>query len=100
MLQNLTIDSFRPLVGSEFFVEVAEEKRIPLALERVESLTEKGQMQPRKREPFSIVFSGPLDTFFSQQTLPLSHPSLGKVNIFVVPIARLENRYQYEAIFT
>lgn len=99
VLQDLTIDSFRPLIGSEFDLQLADGKHVALMLRRVDSLTEKG-MKARKREPFSIVFSGPPDAFLPQQTLPLSHARLGNLAIFVVPIGRMENGFEYEAIFT
>lgn len=101
MLQEFTINSFRPHVGSAFNVAVGHAKHIEFILESVDSLTEKVGMPAGDREPFSMVFAGPGDLLLQQQIVPMHHPSLGQLEIFVVPIGRGgDGHFQYQAIFT
>lgn len=101
MLDQLTIDSFRPLLGTAFTVRLAEEKQLDLMLEQVDSLTEKMRMPDAKREPFTLRFNGPAETMLHQQIVPLTHESFGTLSIFVVPTGRRpDGRFEYEAIFT
>lgn len=100
MLQNLSIDSFRSLVGTEFAVNVDTAHEIALRLDRVDSLTERHGIKPLKREPFALTFSGPAAPLLAQQIVPMRHITLGALAIFVVPLGVREERAIYEAIFT
>lgn len=51
------------------------------------------------REPFRLVFLGPVDPILPQRTYRLEHDGLGTLEIFIVPIARDEHGTRYEAIF-
>ena len=98
-LQDLTIDSFRPLVGSAFQLDAGEGRQVTLTLRSVDSLVERG-MRMGKREPFALNLTGPETPFIPQQILPLQHATLGAVTIFVVPIGKTADGYEYEAVFT
>ena len=51
------------------------------------------------REPFSLLFSGPLEPFLEQHMYTLHHDELGIVEMFLVPVKQDENSYYYEAVF-
>lgn len=51
------------------------------------------------REQFVLVFKGPLHPLLSQQTFELEHELLGKMKLFMVPVARDAKGIQYEAVF-
>lgn len=51
------------------------------------------------REPFSLLFRNSAALLFPQQTYRMSHPRLGEVAIFLVPIARERDGFLYQAIF-
>lgn len=99
-LQDLTIDSFRPLVGTEFHIEAGDGQRVPLTLKSVESLVDKG-MRRIHREPFALNLIGPSTPFVPQQMVPLTHATLGALTIFIVPLGKTDDGgYHYEAVFT
>ncbi len=52
------------------------------------------------REPFSIVFRGPLEPFLEQNTYKAENETLGAMEIFLVPLGPDSTGMQYEAVFT
>ncbi len=62
---------------------------------------------PRASEPheqagmerFSVLFSGPGDVFVPQQTYRLTHPEMGELEIFLVPIGKESDGFRYEAVY-
>ena len=101
MLDQLTIDSFRPLLGTAFTVRLAEEKSLDLVLDQVNSLTEKMRIPDARREPFALIFNGPPEVLLHQQIVSLTHQAFDTLSIFLVPIGRRQDgRFEYEATFT
>ena len=49
--------------------------------------------------PFSVVLRGPREPLLPQATHALLHPSLGRVDVFLVPIAQDAQAARYEATF-
>jgi len=95
-LEDMTIDTVEPLVGSIFHTPGPQNEPIELKLTAVARVMERVRSKKLNRQPFSMYFEGPPDVFFRQQTYPLTHPDLGEVNIFIVPLGKTEN----EAVFT
>ncbi len=54
-----------------------------------------------RREPFSLIFLGPEGPALPQQIHALAHPTLGPLEIFLVPIGPARDRpgLRYQAIF-
>ena len=55
---------------------------------------------PRSREPFSLLFRGPLDVVLPQRIYPLEHPDMGRFELFLVPIGPDAEGMRYEAVFS
>ncbi len=94
-----TLEIFTPHVGTVFNLEHPEQSE---NFTLVEAKPLKSYDHPnKKRDPFSLFFQGSrTDLQFNQQILPLQHPALGLVEIFIVPIARNDNgTFQYQAVF-
>ncbi|MDX2485944.1 MAG: hypothetical protein QNL03_00430 [Gammaproteobacteria bacterium] len=73
-----------------------------MTLTQVESPDERILQQARQqgvREPFSVLFSGPLEPFLEQHMYTLQDDELGKIDMFLVPVKQDENGYYYEAVF-
>ena len=86
MLEDITADTFRPHVGTEFAVEGG-----PLVLA---AIREPGAApSPELRAPFALEFSG--DVELAQQIHRLTHPALGELEIFLVRTGPTS----YEAVF-
>ena len=97
-----------PLTEEEFSQHVNTKFRLnadttePVELELVEVKTYVNKDKPGERggmERFSVFFRGPLDAFLQQATYSLSHEKMGSFDIFLVPLAREEKGYSYEAVF-
>src|SRR3954451_3035661 len=82
-------ETFRITAGSEF---------IDLQLiECIRIHSPSGESQGR--EPFSLVFRGPMSPVLAQRTLTLENEHLGKAEIFLVPIGPDKQGMRYEAVF-
>jgi hypothetical protein len=55
--------------------------------------------QTARHEAFSLFFHGPAAPFLGQGIQKLNHATLGELDIFLVPVAREQDGYQYEAVF-
>lgn len=92
MLETLSAADFTPHVGTSFEIDQLEGKSIELiSVEKKENIP--GQ------EIFSLVFGVPPDEPLSQATYELTHPVLGKGELFLVPIAQKDGLLHYEAAF-
>jgi hypothetical protein len=101
MLDSLTKDHFVPLMGDKFRMEVGADQSLELELIQVTPLPvhPSGKGPARKREPFSLIFRGPLQPYYPQQIYPLTHGKLGQLELFLVPIGSDGTGMRYEAIF-
>ena len=96
MSTEVTLQTFAPLVGEAFHVDAGAAGRLALTLERAEaSATGDGA----GREPFTLLFRGPTEPVLPQRTYGLEHPSLGRTEIFIVPIGSDADGVSYEAVF-
>jgi len=86
-LETLTAADFAPHLHERFAVSPAGGP--PLALELAEVTGAGGR-------PFSLVFRGPSEPLLPQRIHRLEHPTLGALDLFLVPIGP----GRYEAIFT
>ena len=97
MLETLTRELFNGLLEGAFVVS-AEGVSIETQLIDCQLLPtgpDEGQ-----REPFSIVFRGPLEPVLPQQVYEVKNDTIGSVEIFLVPIGPDKSGMRYEAVFT
>ncbi|MFO1304125.1 MAG: hypothetical protein U1F54_10360 [Burkholderiales bacterium] len=93
-LDKLTIDDFAPL-ASPLLVS-ASPAPVPLRVKATRALPPHAL---RATPPFSVIFEGPLDRALHQGTYALDHPVLGRMEVFLVPVARTATGIDYEAVF-
>lgn len=98
-LDELSPAHFEALVGERFTVTgvVGATAEEPLALELV--AVERLPPHSLRAEPFSVAFRGPRAPRLAQQIQPLEHPALGRLELFLVPVAGDEASVTYQAIF-
>ena len=99
-LSDLTLARFAPLVGSTFSVALGAPWDLRLELAEVAALSSQTSFTGALRAPFRLIFHGPTQPVHPQATLPLEHPQLGRLEIFLVPIGPDAIGMRYEAIFT
>lgn len=91
-LQTVTVESFIPLVGTEFSTEA-----VALTLSEASTLRMPPHI-PEARQPFRLTFTG-APPLLPQGVYSLSHTTLAPLDIFLVPIAGSADGFTYEAIF-
>ena len=97
MLDQLTIESFEPLVGSSFWLH-ANGHKVELRLTRAARVME-SEAARLKRSAFSLFFLAPL--FIPQGTHHLTHEAFPEpLDIFLVPVEKQAESYTVEAVFT
>jgi hypothetical protein len=89
----LEIADFRSAVGTSFTLEGGH------ALRLVEAQATGGRAAGMPRDPFRLAFLGPADPILPQRIYRLEHEALGRLDIFLVPIANDAGGTTYEAIF-
>lgn len=93
---RLTIETFRPAVGQAF--TVGGEGGATVELNLAEAIpVDTGPHAPGPA--FSLLFHGPAEPLLPQATYRFDHPSLGALEIFIVPLGRDEHSSVYEAVF-
>jgi hypothetical protein len=97
MLDQLTIESFEPLVGTSFWLHDNGHK-VEMRLTRAARVME-SEAARLKRTPFSLFFFAPV--LLPQQIYHLTHEAFPEpLDIFLVTVAKKENGYTVEAVFT
>jgi len=97
MLDQLTIESFQPHVGTSFWLQ-NDAQKIELRLTRTAQVME-SEAARLKRTAFSLFFLGPV--LLPQQIYRLTHDGFAEpLDIFLVPIGKDAGGFQYEAVFT
>jgi hypothetical protein len=94
LIENITREMFRESLNTKF--RLRAETSEPIELELVE-LTE--SISTPKHEQFALLFRGPQNPFLPQMTYHLEHEKLGEFDLFLVPVGRGQNGFQYEAVF-
>jgi len=95
VLESWTVDTFTPLVGEAFALEVEPGSTVEARLAEATGR----ELPGAPRAPFSLVFVGPAEPLLPQGSRRLEHPSLGAFELFLVPIGRDERGVHYEAAF-
>lgn len=97
----MTYADFAGREGDRFDVTGDDGKVVPMELLEATEGTEPGGHGPEGQErlQFSVVFGGPSDPVLPQRTRALSHPELGELELFLVPIGPGTDGMRYEAAF-
>jgi len=98
MSEHLTAAQFAAQLNTKFHVRVDAPRPIELELVEVKGWRGNTDAQ-REMERFSVFFKGPADILMPQNVYPLEHEQLGTFDIFLVPVARDESGFAYEAVF-
>lgn len=87
------LTSFREQVGSTLeVVDISLPFNLKLTKVIEHSKTE-------SNEAFSVFFLGPAEHFMPQGTRKLRHAQFGELDIFLVPVAKTNTGFEYEAAF-
>jgi hypothetical protein len=95
-LGAVTAADFEALSDREF-ARVVREGEPPVSLTLVE--VRAGRPRPDGRDPFVLTFTGPAHLTLDQGIHPLTHSTMGRLDLFVVPVAAEAEAVTYEAVF-
>lgn len=100
MLENMTLDTFVPLQGTDFELDEVD-GTVVVSLVEVKALRAEGEtLPPDRREPFSLLFRIEGEPPLEQRIYKLRHPQVGTVEVFLVPMQPDESGSYLEAVFT
>lgn len=94
MLEDIHISTMQPLVGSHFILTDSSGQEVDLTLIAVDVKEDSPTM-----ETFSLCFTGPQQPFLQQGTYHLHSAPDFDCEMFMVPIARKTQGFEYEAVF-
>ena len=96
-LATLKIDDFAPHVDAAFEMQTPA-GAVPLKLVNADAGGEavKGG---RDGGSFSLQFIAPQGRWLPQGTYPVKHPTLGTIEIFLVPSGAVQDGHGYHAVF-
>jgi hypothetical protein len=96
MLDHLTKDDFKPLVGTTFQIRLNPQETVPVELTEISEFPD---YEGPRRAPFSLIFRGAHRFVLPQQTYRIEHEAIGPLEIFLVPIGPDPKGMGYEAVF-
>ena len=100
MLELFTQAVFSEHLNTIFRVNIADPSAAaaPVVIEIELTEVSPGRQTPRQ-EQFSLLFRGPADAFFEQGNYQIEHEKLGAFELLLVPVARDDAGFYYEAVF-
>jgi hypothetical protein len=85
---------FANQIGTTITIPFENIDPVRLTLVEVSDLNQSG-----RQERFSVLFRGPLEFPLQQANYVVEHEEIGIFDLFIVPVARDEQGYSYEAVF-
>lgn len=102
MPAELTEDEFSKHLNTKFRVKLEVpalgDRTVDVELVQVKGYAKKAE-EHSGMERFSLYFQGPADVHMAQHGYTLQHEAMGEFEIFLVPIAKNDHGFQYEAVF-
>ena len=100
MLEQLTHTDFETHLDSSFVIHYSTTDSFTARLLNVQTLGRQPE-DPGKRWPYSLLFHvSEKEQYLVQQIYRVSHPLIGSLDIFLVPVGPDETGMRYESIFT
>lgn len=93
---------FDDLIGESFKLQNVDGHALSLILKSVESPEQHITQRARElgiREPFSLLFFGPIEPFLESGMYEFEHEALSKIDLFLVPVQEEEKGFYYETVF-
>ena len=94
MPEFFTKEGFAEHLNTKFRIPLRPSGAVELELVEVVST-----LSTPRQEQFSIFFRGPADIYLPQMTYRMEHDALGQLDLFIVPVGRGPEGFQYEAVF-
>jgi len=96
-MRFLTLEDFAPRLNETFAVDV-DQGRTPFVLVEARPMPAP-PVAGMVRAPFALVFFNASPVLFPQRIYQMENDSLGGFGIFLVPVARNQDGFLYQAVF-
>jgi hypothetical protein len=96
-VQFLTLENFAGHINETFTVDLGH-GRSPFVLIEARPLPA-ASMPGMVRAPFSLLFHHASAVLFPQRIYQMENPGMGDFGIFLVPVARNQDGFVYQAVF-
>jgi hypothetical protein len=100
MSNSWEFETFQDQIGTSYDVDTGPSSSHELILVDVRRLSSESGNPENSRDPFSLIFHGPLEPILPQGIYRFRRNAAESIEIFIVPIGPENNAMQYEAIFT
>lgn len=94
----LMLEDFAPRLNEAFSVEIGGSSAT-FTLVQVQPLPA-DQVHGLVRAPFSLIFHHAAAVVFPQRIYQMENPAMGGFGIFLVPVARNQDGFLYQAVFS
>ncbi len=94
MLEQIKPTTLAEYVGTQFQVLVNLPEPLFLTLTQIKELA-----KTERQEIFSYFFQGPVNIMLPQATYRLKHSQFGEIELFLVPVAKNTDGFEYECAF-
>jgi hypothetical protein len=100
MLEQLSHQDFIPHLNTIFTIHYGENETFQAELAEVSTLGDEPK-NAAQRWSFALVFQvAGNEQYLVQQIYPVSHPILGQMEVFIVPLGPDGDYMRYEIVFT
>jgi hypothetical protein len=96
---QLTIEMFANLIDKEFIVDVDDSHSVGMELIEIYDIEDSKGGKVSSRTPFSLVFRGPDEPIYPENTYRFEHEELGTHDILITPAGPDTDGMRYEAVF-
>ena len=90
---------FETWIGSDFTIPIEDTEPLILRLEAVEKSQYQGVNRPNGDASYSLLFSGPMERYFHQATVPLHLPDGRACSLLAVNNGPQDGRMRYQVVF-
>jgi hypothetical protein len=97
-LKDIRHEDFQPCLQGMFEVRVDDGNPVELELIEVKPFGEAAS-DGKTRQPFCLLFRGPLEPALPQQIHCLENPELGEISLFLVAVGPDEDGMLYDVTF-
>ena len=94
MLEQIKPTTLAEYVGTQFQVLVNLPEPFFITLTEIKEIA-----KTNRQEIFSYFFQGPANLLLPQATYRLKHEQFGEIDLFIVPVAKNKDGFEYECAF-
>jgi Domain of unknown function (DUF6916) len=96
--RKLVFEDFADKVGQIFTITFDDAPGIAITLTEAE-LLKTGQLPPSGRPSFSLIFVGDTPQMLPQRIYRVEQEALGQIELFMVPVGKKPEGFEYQALF-